>query len=165
MGRPRKDGTPAAKAGTGAKRGPKPKAETPKAHAATSSDVSRQITERKLKSLLRAATKTGEDMHELSGTLGNQIAQAVEHDHLHKKAFSVVRMLDRMSPEKLAEFFDSFDYYRDISGLQKKAESAPNFLGSAHQAEEETEEEESDDQKEQSATVHRFGERRGEATA
>lgn len=155
MGRLRKDGTPAAKAGTGAKRGPKPKAEAPKAQAATSSEVSQQITERKLKTLLKACDATTKDVRAAAGELGNKIAQAVEHDHLHRKAFSTIRMLDRLSPEKLAEYFDCFDYYRDISGLQKKAESAPNFLGSAHQAGEDEENDETDNDG-SDTTVHQF---------
>lgn len=162
MGRPRKDGTPAAKAGTGAKRGPKPKAEAPKAQAATSSEVSQQITERKLKTLLKACDATTKDVRAAAGELGNKIARAVEHDYLHRKAFSTIRMLDRLSPEKLADYFDSFDYYRDISGLQKKAESAPNFLGSAHQAGED-EAEETEDEGGQTTNVRPFGRQMADA--
>jgi hypothetical protein len=36
-------------------------------------------------------------------------------------------MADRMEPEKLAEFFDALDYYRDASGLNERAASAPRM--------------------------------------
>jgi hypothetical protein len=86
-----------------------------------------QINERKLKSLLGSARKTYKDTRSAAGTLGEQIRSAVEHDHLHAKAFRSVVAEDRMEPEKLAEFYDAQEFYRDILGLNERASSAPKF--------------------------------------
>lgn len=92
-----------------------PEAKEPKARPA--------ISQNKLKTLMAAARSTNKEVAELTGTLAQKIAVAVENDHLHKKAFGVIRMLDKMEPEKLADFLDCFDHYLDISGLEKRAES------------------------------------------
>lgn len=76
---------------------------------------------RKLNSLLSDARKAYKDQRSISGELGAAIKEAAEHDHLHKKAFATIRSLDRMEPEKLADFFAHFDYYCDASGLRKRA--------------------------------------------
>ena len=99
----------------------------PKAAAAPSGDVTRQISANKLKGLLKAAKATTADVRELSGSLGNKIAAAVEHDHLHRKAFSILRTLDRMEPEKLADLWDTLLFYVEISGLEDRIKSAPRM--------------------------------------
>lgn len=80
-----------------------------------------QISQRKLKILMSDCRKAYKDSREIAGELGNKIRDAVENENLHKKAFAVIRSADRMEPEKLAEFFDCLDYYRDISGLNERA--------------------------------------------
>ena len=91
---------------------------------AKAKDIGPQITERKLKTLLGKCRSTYKDQRALSGELGAAIAAAAEHDHLHKKAFTIIRSLDRLEPEKLAELLSALEYYLDISGLQQRAESA-----------------------------------------
>lgn len=87
----------------------------------TATDKAGQITANKLKRLMADSRAAYKDTRSIAGELGEKIAQAVEHDHLHKKAFAFVRMADRMEPEKLADFLDTVDYYRDISGLNERA--------------------------------------------
>lgn len=89
--------------------------------AKTATDKAGQISARKLKSLMAEGRKATQDTREIAGTLGQQIKDAVENDHLHKGAFAVIRKLDRMEPEKLADFLDTLDYYRDISGINERA--------------------------------------------
>lgn len=85
------------------------------------SEVRASIGAKKLKSLMSAARSSAKDMSAISGTLGQKIAAAVENDHLHRKAFSVVRQADKLEPEKLAEFLDCLEHYLDISGLNERA--------------------------------------------
>ncbi len=108
-------------------------AETPMEQAA-------QIGPRKLKALLRAADSAYKDQRSIAGTLGEKIAQAVEHDHLHKKAFATIRAMDRMTPEKLADYWDTLEYYFDVSGLAERAKSAPRLSLQPGKDDEEAEE-------------------------
>lgn len=85
------------------------------------------IPEAKFKKLLKRVEDHYKDGQAAAGGAGELIADASEHHHLHKKAFAVFRQLNRMSPEKLADFLDHFDYYRDIGGLDEVAASAPRF--------------------------------------
>jgi hypothetical protein len=85
------------------------------------------ISENKLKSLLRDSRAAYRDTRSIAGTLGESIAQAVEHNHLHRKAFAAVRAEDRMEPDKLAEYYDTLELYRDMCGLTERAKSAPKF--------------------------------------
>lgn len=81
-----------------------------------------QISQKKLKTLLAECRSAYKDTREINGELGAKIKDAIENENLHKKAFATIRSLDRMEPEKLADFLDMFEYYLDISGLKKRAE-------------------------------------------
>lgn len=83
------------------------------------------ISKKKLNQLLASARSTKNDIAEIAGTFGQEIKDAVEGNHLHRKAFSTTKMLDRMEPEKLAEFFYHFDRYIDLAGLRDRAATAP----------------------------------------
>ena len=76
---------------------------------------------KKLKALLTKSKSVSTEMHELSGSLGQAVANAVEHDHLHRKAFSITKTLHKMEPEKLAETLAHLDYYLVESGLRERA--------------------------------------------
>lgn len=89
--------------------------------------VSEEISEKKLKSLLASARSNDKDVRELSGSINSKIATAVENDNLHKKAFSTIRAADRMTPEKLADWWDHVQLYMDLSGLSERAKSAPRL--------------------------------------
>ena len=77
----------------------------------------------KLKALLRSAKNTAEQVTTLSGALGEQIANAIEDNHLHRKAFSMIKALNNMSAEKQAELMFHFRKYYDFSGLQERENS------------------------------------------
>lgn len=91
------------------------------------SDVKPAITQKKLRALMSSARSVQKDVSSLVGTHREQIADAVENHHLHKGAFAVIKRLDRLEPEKLADFLDCLDHYRDISGLDDRAASAPKL--------------------------------------
>lgn len=77
----------------------------------------------KLKRLMAAKRSTKKDMYELMGTLGQSIKDAVDNDHLDRKMFNWICQLDSMEPEKIAAHLDNFNYYLDVSGINKRAES------------------------------------------
>ena len=77
----------------------------------------------KLNSLLADSRKAYKEQRGISGELGASIKEAAEHDHLHKKSFATIRALDRMEPEKLADWFAHFDYMAETTGLRKRAGS------------------------------------------
>jgi|SRR5581483_1285816 len=91
------------------------------------SEVSQQTPKGKLKTLMSAARSAYKDARAIAGGYGEKVAQLVEHEHLHKKAWASVVAEDRMTPEKLAEFYDTQAYYRDVLGLNERAESAPKL--------------------------------------
>lgn len=109
MARPRKDKT-----------APKPKP----AEAVKPSEVQEIIPEKKLKSLFRQAQDAYTNSRSIAGTIGEKIKTASEHDHLHAKAFRSVCQEARMTAEKLNDYYASQEHYREILGLNAKAQSA-----------------------------------------
>lgn len=88
----------------------------------------RQVTSsRKLTNLRKAARSAYKDTRAIAGSYGEQVRSAIEHDHLHRKAWSQAIKEDRMEPAELAEFYDQLEYYRDELGLRQRAESAPSL--------------------------------------
>jgi hypothetical protein len=100
------------------------KGDEPKSVEVKPSEVRDAITEKKLKALLNAARSTTKEVATLTGTIREKIAYAQEHDHLATGPFALIRRLDRMEPEKLADFMDSFEHYMDISGLDARRQQA-----------------------------------------
>jgi hypothetical protein len=88
-----------------------------------------------LKELLALARTTKNNVAEMAGTLGQAIANAVENKHLHRKAFRSVVAEDRMEPDKLADFYDHQEYYRDVLGLHERAKNAPRLPMEGEEAE------------------------------
>lgn len=74
-----------------------------------------------LKTCLSRASKIDADLTESRGELGAFIKEAEEKHNIHRKAFKLIRQLDRMDQTKLAEFIRHFDHYRDVVELDKKA--------------------------------------------
>jgi hypothetical protein len=101
------------------KPGPKPE----KQEAVKSSEVTGMITKSALAGILTLDKRTKTAQSELAGELGSAIAKAVERFGTNRKALGIIRQLNRMEPEKLADFLDHFDYMLDVSGLEKRAES------------------------------------------
>lgn len=95
----------------------------PKGERVKPSELREVISEKKLRSLLASARSAQKDIDEIAGGIGSEIKQAVEKSHLHRKAFAVIKTLDRMEPEKLADFLDNFEHYLEISGLNERAKS------------------------------------------
>lgn len=99
----------------------KPKAAAPAAEAVKGSEVTGMITKSVLASLLALDKRTKKAQSELSGEIGQKVADAVERFGTNRKALATIRALNRMEPEKLADFLDHFDYMLDISGLEDRA--------------------------------------------
>ncbi len=87
----------------------------------TGDDVIQTTPPKVLKSLMKKARDAKKEMQGLSGDLGQAIGNAVENDHLHRKAFGHIRQMDQMTDEKLAEYFAHRDYYEDVTGLRERA--------------------------------------------
>ena len=99
-------------------------AKTPKPDdKAKPSEVRAVIAEAKLKSLLRSARSARKDLTAIAGTLGEEIKQAVEKNHLNRKVFRTIVDLDRLEPEKLRDWLDDFEHYLELSGLAERAKS------------------------------------------
>lgn len=77
-----------------------------------------------IKSLLKSGRSLKEELDELTSAHSAEVREAVDKKHLHKKAFGMVKMLDRLSPEKLADTMEHFDAYFESSGLEDRANSA-----------------------------------------
>ena len=86
-------------------------------------EVKEMISQNKLMNLIKTKRSSTKETAEINGRVGQAIADAVEKNHLHRKAFGVICALDRMEPEKIADFLDHFRYYLDISGIEKRAGS------------------------------------------
>jgi hypothetical protein len=93
----------------------------------TGTEKARQIGVKALKELVSLARSAKNDVSEISGRLGQAIANAVESKHLHRKAFRSVLAEDRMEPDALADFYDAQEFYRDALGLNERAKSAPRL--------------------------------------
>jgi hypothetical protein len=82
---------------------------------------------RKLRELMGMVRTVREEATERRIELTAALKIAVENNHLHKKAFAAVCAEDRMEPEKLADYYDHLEYYRDALGLNERAASAPKL--------------------------------------
>lgn len=91
------------------------------------SEARPSISQRKLRELMATHRSAKNDITEISDGIGAAIKDAVENYYLNRKAYRVAITLDRMEPEKLADFLDCFERYIDISGLRARAESAPRL--------------------------------------
>jgi len=92
-----------------------------KTQAAASPHKDAVISQNKLVSLMKAKRAAKKETSETNGRIGQLIGDAVENNHLHRKAFAVIMTLDNMEPEKIADFLSHFNYYLDISGINKRA--------------------------------------------
>ncbi len=103
------------------------------------SEVEQQIAPKKLKALLKTSNEAFKNTREIAGELGQKIAEAVEKDHLHRKAFAILKGFDRMTPEKLSDVWETLNYYMDVSGLAERAKSALKMNFDAAEGEDEGE--------------------------
>lgn len=84
---------------------------------------SRRITKDDFDSLNEAVLVRVDKQGTLRRQMGQLIGNATEHQFLHRKAHGIYRQLDKMEPEKLAEFMFHFLYYLNIGGLFERAAS------------------------------------------
>jgi hypothetical protein len=94
-----------------------------KSKPAKPSEVLTMIPAPQLNAILALDKRTKTAQAELAGELGQKISGACERYGTNKKALGVIRSLNRMEPEKLADFLDHFDYMLEASGLEKRAEA------------------------------------------
>ncbi len=99
----------------------------PKKEIADPSETSEQISERKLRQLIKDKRTAYKDMREIAGGIGAKVRSAVEHDNLDTWAFNICTRLDRMENEKIAAKLDALDYYLDATGMRERAASAPRM--------------------------------------
>jgi hypothetical protein len=91
--------------------------------AAKSSEVMAVISAGRLKKLMGAHRAAVRDSAQIAQALGAEIREASKNNHLHTGAFKLACKLDKMEPEELRSFMDNFEYYYDVSGLKKRADS------------------------------------------
>jgi hypothetical protein len=104
----------------------RPKKTTQKSKTSPSNERKRPgIPQKLLQSLFSSFRRVRQDIGEINGGFSQELKAAVEHHHLHLGAFRVAAMLDRKEPEKLAEWFESFDEYS--KPLRERAESSPRM--------------------------------------
>lgn len=99
------------------------------------SEVIPVTSEQKLKKLLKAAADCKKETSGISSEFGQKVANAVENDHLHRKAFSFARQLHMMTDEKLAECLMHLDHYLEAGGLRARAAKVPGFDFQGEEAE------------------------------
>lgn len=104
---------------------------------------STSIGPKALKDLLKDVRAYEHDMQSSRGDMGQMIATAVEQKGLDRKVFGLIRKLDKLSPEKLAAWKETFEDYFVKAGLLSRAESAPRLAldKSENEADEEVQEE------------------------
>lgn len=94
------------------------------------------ISKPKLKSLMNTVQKAKIDIAEINGATGQEVREAIEKKHLHRRAFNACKPLMKLTAEHLAEFKDHFDYYWEALGLEAKAAGAPRLpMGEADEGE------------------------------
>jgi hypothetical protein len=78
--------------------------------------------------LARRRKSAKKQQAELSGTIGEAIAQAVEKKHLDRKAFGLACQLDSLSDEKLAISYYHLLRYIDDLGIPERASAQGNMF-------------------------------------
>lgn len=102
----------------------KPKSEpekAPETEAVKPSEVLTMVPKGPLMSLLALDKRTKKQQQELGGELGSKVGDICERYGTNRKALAVIRTLNRMEPEKIADFLDHLDYLLDVSGIEERA--------------------------------------------
>lgn len=86
-------------------------------------------TEKQFSVLVRAVRSHEADKNEAVGNLGATIKNAIDKQHLDRKAFGIFRGLMRMSDKKLATTMAHLEHYCEIGGLNKRAEAQGDMIG------------------------------------
>jgi hypothetical protein len=85
--------------------------------------------EKQFAALVRAVRSHEADKNEAVGSLGAAIKNAVEKQHLDRKAFGIFRGLMRMSDKKLATTLAHLEHYCSIGGLTERAARQGDMIG------------------------------------
>lgn len=152
----------------GAKKKPR-KQKAPKAAQAAAEDNNVKPSEtmllppaKKVQDLARRCKSWKKQGAEITGQIGQAIAEAAEKIHLDKKAFSIARQLDAMSEKKLATTYYQLLHFIDVLGIEKRA-TAQGELGLGESEGEDEDEDEEDEEGEAKAdrpaagNVHHIG--------
>lgn len=100
----------------------KPAAE-PAAEVGAAGQARKAISKQALNGLMRSCANFKADADSATGSMREKIAYAVEHNHLNKQVFALIRRLDKLEPEKLLTFLEDLELYLDFSGLNDRADS------------------------------------------
>ena len=119
----------------------KKKDEPAQTEPAKSEEVKAMISAGKLKKLLGAHRAAIRDASQIASALGSELKESKKNNHLHLGAFKLTAKLDKMEPEELRNFMDHFEYYYDVSGLMKRADSVMTMKLEQEDDEEEGEKE------------------------
>lgn len=80
-----------------------------------------------LKSLLKSSRSLKESTDDLTLAYASEVKQAQDKQGLHKGAYATITKLDRMTPEKLADWKEHFDHMWSAAGLEDRVNSAPKL--------------------------------------
>lgn len=94
-----------------------------------SSEVLEAPSEKQFTTLIRAVKGHEADKNEVLGGLGATIKNAIDKQHLDRKAFAIFRGLMRMSDKKLTTTLAHLDHYIEIGGLNARILSQPDMIG------------------------------------
>ena len=81
------------------------------------------IGERQLRSLLASDDNHKGKIDGVVGSLREEIKNAVDKQHLNKKAYAMLKTLHRMKDEALADLWPTLLVYMDMAGVMKRIES------------------------------------------
>lgn len=88
------------------------------------------IAAERLKKLVRLCAGLLDESRTINGTIREKIDNAVEHEHLNKEVFALIRKLDKKEPAALYWFLEDFEHYLDASGLSDKADEVLDLIKS-----------------------------------
>lgn len=101
----------------------KPQAAAAAAEVGKAGQARKVITQNNLNVLMQTVAEIKGRADSQNGKLREAIAQAVQHQHLNKEVFALIRRLDKKEPEALLLFLEDFDDYLEKTGLHDRADS------------------------------------------
>lgn len=92
----------------------------------TEEEVTKPITPRQLKDLLKVRDEARDDAAEARAKVNEAIEnlRIQKHVHVNKRALRIIEQLRELTTEKLADEIDTLLYYLDASGLTDRAKKA-----------------------------------------
>jgi hypothetical protein len=101
-------------------------AKKPRSHKRNGEEVAAEaarpsISRESLRRLLRMARESAEDVGALVEPVKEAVGDAVKNEFLNRWAFNVVKALDKLEPEVLADRLFFLDLYLEQAGLRGRA--------------------------------------------